>query len=404
MEIIQSCLFTMLICTWSVQHLNVPSPRDTSGQILKRKIGWMINTVLFPEFVLAHAIVERDMGIRSMRHLKDLDRFMVDDRPWWKVCLDKGRSLWKVCLDIDRSLWKACLNKISSASSSPDKSTKLVAANPTGKKSDSQHQRIIGPPSETPLSRASARDADIEANPSELSNQPVRKRWQPISQPDDQDQQLDAIQWNLILSYYANMGGLRLRFPLSPSGDTFPINTEQLSILLRKGHIDVDELSDLSIDTILDKSKGDFFTKGLALVQVLWLMMTLLIRASRHLAITQLEILAVAFAICSTLTYGFRWNKPQDVRTAMTISACSHCEMSESATLQHVESLQNEIRKFQTDGIVLDLTIPFVADGFLFSTNRIQNDNYQRSTGSIQPVGIVLAVSTVSCFLIELFA
>lgn len=88
-EIMQSCLFTILICTWSVQHLNVPVPTDRRVERLRRTIKWITITVLFPEFVLAHAIMERDMAFKSMRLLKSLDIFAADDRPWWKACLDK---------------------------------------------------------------------------------------------------------------------------------------------------------------------------------------------------------------------------------------------------------------------------------------------------------------------------
>ncbi|MCJ1468525.1 hypothetical protein MMC07_007154 [Pseudocyphellaria aurata] len=348
MDIVQSCAFTILICTWSVQHLNVPDPSETSGQILRRKIRWMIITVLIPEFVLAHAIMERDMAFKSMRHLKGLDNFKVDDRPWWKV-------------------W---------SSSSSDQSSEPVAANPTEPENDIQPISIIRTPSETSLPQDLSRNADIEVNPSTLNDQEVRKSSSnSISQPDDQDQQLgrtssaskEPLQWTLLLSYYANMGGLRIRFPSTPGSgwwttprkDGYSINTEQLSILLRQGHIDVDELSDLSIDTTVDKSKGDFFTKGLAIVQVLWLMITLLIRASRDVAITQLEILAVAFAICSTVTYGFWWNKPQDVHTAITIPACSHCE---NVTQWHVESIMTEMFDSRTDSIVIELIRPLSTD------------------------------------------
>ncbi|MCJ1461871.1 hypothetical protein MMC07_000470 [Pseudocyphellaria aurata] len=258
--------------------------------------------------------MERDMAFKSMRHLKDLNIFEVHDRSWWKVCRDK----------------------VSSSSSSPDRSSDPVAANPTEKNSDIQPISIIRTPSETPLLQPI--DADIEANLSPPSDQPVSNS---ISQPDDQDQQLDRtssasqkpLRWTSTLSYYANMGGLRVRFPLTPSTDwsdtpeqdAFIINTKQLSILVQNRHINIDNLSNLSIDTTVDKSKGDLFTKGLAILQVLRLIITVFIRLSKDLAVSQLEILALAFGICSILTYGFCWKKPQDVRTAITIPACSQC-------------------------------------------------------------------------------
>lgn len=38
LDILWSCLFTILACTWSIQHLNVPEQRDRSKEI--RKEWW----------------------------------------------------------------------------------------------------------------------------------------------------------------------------------------------------------------------------------------------------------------------------------------------------------------------------------------------------------------------------
>lgn len=420
MDIIQSCLFTILICTWSVQHLNVPPPRDGRVEILKRKIWWMTVTVLFPEFILAHAIMERDMAFKSMRHLKGLDKILVHDRPWWKACLEKFSRL-------------SCRKD----------SSEPITVKTAEKESNSRYElEIRTPPNKDRLSRAFFPSSDIEANSSKLSIQsaPVKSNFDPrssirafhshsvpsfsekedglfwasfpkpdieanpsklsirsvqntsansTSQPDDFK---GPIPWTLIHSYYANMGGLRLTFPKDLSFGR-PITTEQVSILLKKGHIAVDDLRDLSIDSIVDKSKGDFFTKGLAIVQVLWLVITLLIRGSRHLAVTQLEILAIAFAICSILTYGFWWNKPQDVRSAIRIRGCSHCV---DQTEHHYDSVSREMANTQPDSITRELLSPFSNKNNIFWNYSIRNDNFELSEGSIQPVGIVLALSTVS--------
>lgn len=391
MEIIQSCLFTILICTWSVQHLNVPGPKDGRVTILVRKIRWMIITILFPEFLLAHAIMERDMAFKSMCRLKDLDTFVIDDRSWWTAFIDRF-----------------------SRPSNLGHSSKPVTAKIAREDSDSQHEmRIIRSPNENrvsqTLSQASICDSDIEANPSELSVRSVQNSSSSSdSQPDDHDQQPEQaslssstsevpIQWTLVHSYYANMGGLRLRCPVIWN-DKGPITTERLASLLQKRYIGVDELRDLSISSIVDKSKGDFFTKGLAVMQVLWLMITLLIRASRNLAVTQLEILASAFAICSALTYGFRWNKPQDVQNEIIIRGCSHFM---DKTQQHCDSLSTVGRP---DSIVKALLAPLSRFYLPPKTfERIANDNFEQTYRIIQPVVIALAVSTVSHGIFQLF-
>lgn len=277
--------------------------------------------------------------------------------------------------------------------------SKPVTAKTAGKDSDSQHQIKIRPPNEYRLCQTSSCNSDIEVDPSGVSVRSVQKSpSNSNSQPDDHDQRPEhtsltsevPIQWTLVHSYYANMGGLRLRCSINWN-DKGPITTERLAGLLQKGYISVDELRDLSIKSIVDKSKGDTFTKGLAVVQVLWLMITLLIRASRNLAVTQLEILASAFAICSALTYGFRWNKPQDVQNAIMIRGCSHFM---DKTQQHCDSLSTVGRP---DSIVEAIFAPltrFVLPPRMYE--RIANDNYEQKNTVAQPVVIALAASTVS--------
>ena len=70
MDILQSSLFTILICTWTVQHLNIPTPSDSKRRRLFRKIWWMLITVLVPEFLLVHVIMERKMAFESAAYEK----------------------------------------------------------------------------------------------------------------------------------------------------------------------------------------------------------------------------------------------------------------------------------------------------------------------------------------------
>ena len=87
--ILESCVFTIIACTWSILHLNVPAPSDSSSTRLRRKIWGAVLTVFMPEVVLAHAIVERSAAVEALKELRsvsgtdgvigDLD---VDYVPW----------------------------------------------------------------------------------------------------------------------------------------------------------------------------------------------------------------------------------------------------------------------------------------------------------------------------------
>jgi hypothetical protein len=58
LNILESCLFTIVLCTWSVLHLNVPALDDGSVTKLLQKVKWMLITIVFPEFILALALLQ----------------------------------------------------------------------------------------------------------------------------------------------------------------------------------------------------------------------------------------------------------------------------------------------------------------------------------------------------------
>ncbi|KAI0189909.1 hypothetical protein F4808DRAFT_467184 [Astrocystis sublimbata] len=67
--IIENCLFTIVACTWSIQHLNVPALNESLRSTFLRKYKWALVAVFFPEFLLAHAILEFVMVWEDMRLL-----------------------------------------------------------------------------------------------------------------------------------------------------------------------------------------------------------------------------------------------------------------------------------------------------------------------------------------------
>jgi hypothetical protein len=56
-----------------------------------------------------------------------------------------------------------------------------------------------------------------------------------------------------------------------------------------------------------------------AIVQILWVSIKILIRAARHLAISQLEIAVVAFAPCAISMNVLSWYKPKGLEVPITI-------------------------------------------------------------------------------------
>ena len=73
LDIIFSCLSTIVLCVWSVQHLNVPSKHDRGITI--RKCQWAVLNILTPEFLFMIAINEALNTYRAMsifrQHMTD---------------------------------------------------------------------------------------------------------------------------------------------------------------------------------------------------------------------------------------------------------------------------------------------------------------------------------------------
>jgi hypothetical protein len=155
----------------------------------------------------------------------------------------------------------------------------------------------------------------------------------------------DNVEWGLIHGFYANMGGFvgisedvagheegqanetsTDPFPLLAQtiywlrcherGPEKPPNTEEGSSENKDEHKPkkLAKLPDITAAEIRDKSKGDIFVKIIAVIQVFWVALQIIVRASKGLAISQLEVAVAAFCACAVITYLLLIPKPQNVR------------------------------------------------------------------------------------------
>ncbi|KAJ7133315.1 hypothetical protein C8R44DRAFT_611749, partial [Mycena epipterygia] len=70
---------------------------------------------------------------------------------------------------------------------------------------------------------------------------------------------------------------------------------------------------------IMDKSKGDALSKGVALLQGLWFITQCIARVSQHLPVTQLEVATLAFAIVTIFIWSLWWAKPLDIQQPILV-------------------------------------------------------------------------------------
>ncbi|KAF2251459.1 hypothetical protein BU26DRAFT_530281 [Trematosphaeria pertusa] len=94
--------------------------------------------------------------------------------------------------------------------------------------------------------------------------------------------------WHMRQAFFADMGGFVFH---ARDGDPFPLNATQLLWLVRHGHV---EYPNITRKEVWDRSKQDTFTKIITAFQVGYLILQCTARAIQNLAITTLELNAVA--------------------------------------------------------------------------------------------------------------
>lgn len=68
-DIIWSCFFAVLVCTWTVLHLNLPAESENGWRLKLRKMKWMTIAIVMPEVVTCSAFVQRVAARDSVRSM-----------------------------------------------------------------------------------------------------------------------------------------------------------------------------------------------------------------------------------------------------------------------------------------------------------------------------------------------
>jgi hypothetical protein len=134
--------------------------------------------------------------------------------------------------------------------------------------------------------------------------------------------------WTLTHSYFVNMGGLVYLDPLPTLRYTTLTGVKlRGDNYFRLFHNDTfHPLKGLVLDRkdIEDQSKADVLLRALAVLQITWIILTVLVRGVTGLPLTQLEIATLAFSIFAILTYAANWWKPKDVSRPIQLQFIEH--------------------------------------------------------------------------------
>ena len=131
------------------------------------------------------------------------------------------------------------------------------------------------------------------------------------------------IEWTMAHGHLVVMGGISTVDPsvendgrLDPCSPVLTIDrytkTEEREKLDRK-------LRKISEEDIKGRSKGDIFSKLIAISQTTWFILQCIARGQQKLTLTELELVTLALASLNAITYVFWWHKPLGVRVPIRI-------------------------------------------------------------------------------------
>ena len=288
LDILWGCLATIIACTYTVLHLNVPEQRRDrdpgfrgdfkwGARRLYRSVKWAVITILGPEFILAKSWADY---VSARRQLKKLHNKFPSTKQTWSMThmlfADMGgfvlqyEKLESTETELQDVAPRLCVTRASGDSETAPLQG-ATAPNPTVaeiQSSDNKSMTFARPGSaigtQGPDAVDKAEKADSDATPSLL--------------------------WHL--------------------------DAYILGAAIDEGLLSTDIVTAEEID---DKSKSDFFTKAIIIIQITYFVVGVLVRAGQDFAVTQLELGVVGFVACSFVTYCFCMAKPKGVCTAYTI-------------------------------------------------------------------------------------
>ena len=288
LDILWSSLFTIIACTLTVQHLNVPEQREERdpgwrGDLKWRlkdtwkSLKWMLITILAPELLIA--ISWHDLIIAWRTHGK-LRQFAEEDEVPWTMTHTLLANMGGFVIRSQQD--KRTESRLKGGDSKPDDSDAIAAIVPTV----------------------------LARNPAKASIE-LTDHAEVTSTACDLPRMSDEREFSSNGAEVAS----------EPLPNPCHVTAEDIFILRQSEHLK--KLPHITEDEINDRSKSNSFVKAIAVTQILWMVVQIIVRTSRGLAITQLEIAVMAFSVCAVILYIFNWRKPKGIKTTFPLAIFS---------------------------------------------------------------------------------
>jgi hypothetical protein len=373
LSILWNCLSIIILCTWNIQHLNIPSRRpysDPSGNKhgwLRRLwwgivdtatvLRWMALTIIMPEYIMGRALSERLAAVSSLMSLRsqfgeememvhayvmNMGGYYLDftELQFFGVEVSKingsgSTGLSSTLVDYSgahfsghqvdshprlhqgsakapRKIGKNCL--ATSSSSRSTKNNKISIAEEAiaeiGEDSIERTCKLVCE-AKTHAEEFSAPASPCPSRQLQSPQEPVRSQ----SGPDPQHVTRSSVQKTTpnSLSVFQRLNLLRFNH------EAWPLTALQL--LSAKGFKLYRDLPPVSPQDLEALSKSDSLVKFLTILQISWLIIQLIIRYHNKLISSQLEIATLSFSVCSMITYAILWDRPRGLTTRYRVKA-----------------------------------------------------------------------------------
>jgi hypothetical protein len=262
-----NCLSVILLCTWNIQHLNVPALRKEAKMFQKiwwtvldsrTKIKWMLFTILTPEYLVGKALGE-------------------------KLAAQAGVRIWS-------------------------------AESEFGYKEIHGYMANMGyfvlDLGDLPATQTGDRDARGETTGASENTASEPGEETAKARPLFEDRVKEALKMAMSYSARVNIKRLKHRY--------WALNSTQWHLVKALGIANLPQVSSRELEK---EDRGEALIKAIALIQVAYLIVQLVARKIAGLPSTQLEIAALAYCASSTITYILYWSRPQGVKGVHVVTA-----------------------------------------------------------------------------------
>ncbi|RAK92522.1 hypothetical protein BO79DRAFT_138209 [Aspergillus costaricaensis CBS 115574] len=276
LQILWSSLFTILACTWTVLHLNVPEyvPKPEIKDF-KKWLKWMVDkyqhpakwfllTVLAPEIPFAKYWDDQVRGHSLFYHYETVFR----KKNWTRTHVlfaNMGGFALRCTPDLEESS-PGSKNEKATTEDQDDYQTS------TSPPVEDDTSLMGGPSTLKPMTSASCCGKPEKQIPSTLIGDPAKK-----------------------------------------FEEVFYLTAIEALKLLCSTETSIPGLENVSEEEINARSKSDMFMRLLAVGQIVWVVIQIISRWAYGLAVTQLEVTVVAFAFCAVGMYTVNHGKPKGV-------------------------------------------------------------------------------------------